>query len=225
MIKISELLHNHKLALFWWTPRYKSLKTFKTFISNVWLSGNHSIAMVEIWCFEGKQKMLFFKKWVSQNMQKGMVPWLEIYFLISKTNLEILNFVLKFRSLKIIIIIWNSYLLERSQVKTCFVWVVTQVNSKVSVQQSNLQSLQENLWKFQLKVITGTHLKLHFFLATLTKFWPALPQNSKLTTWKLYFTSWQVREAVVHLCAQERTGISYSFAKNSVSLSLVVFEK
>ena len=39
-----------------------------------------------------------------------------------------MNFVLKLRSFwkK-----WNSYLLEQSQVKTCFVWALTQTNSKV----------------------------------------------------------------------------------------------
>ena len=131
------------------------------------------------------KKSVFSKKWVSKNMQKGMVPLLKIYFFISKTNLETLSFVLKLRSF---FKKWNSYLLERSQVKTCFVWALAQANSKVSVQQSNLQSLLENLWKFQLKVITGTHPKWHFFLATLAKFQPALPQNGKSTTWKLYFT-------------------------------------
>ena len=77
-----------------------ALLHFKTFISNLWLSGNHSIAVAEIWRFEGKQKIDVFKKMGFTNMQKGMVPWLEIYFLISKTNLETFNFVLKLRSLK-----------------------------------------------------------------------------------------------------------------------------
>ena len=44
--------------------------------------------------------MHVFKKWVPQNMQKGMVPWLEIYFFISETNVETLSFVLKLSFLK-----------------------------------------------------------------------------------------------------------------------------
>ena len=44
------------------------------------------------------KNVCFQKKWVSQNMQKEMVPWLEICFFISKTNLETLNFVLKLRT-------------------------------------------------------------------------------------------------------------------------------
>ena len=177
--------------------------------------------MTEIWRFKGKQKMHVFKKWVPQNMQKGIVPWLEIYFFTSKTNVETLSFVLKLSFLKK----WNSYFLEWSQVETCFIWALTQANSIVSVQQSNLKSSWKNLWKLQHKVITGTHLKWQFFLATLSKFRPALLQNDKSTTWKLHFTSWQVSEAVVFLYGLERAGISYSFAKNSMSLSLVVLEK
>ena len=56
--------------------------------------------MTEIGRFKGKQKMHVFKKWVPQNMQKGMVPWLEIYFFISETNVETLSFVLKLSFLK-----------------------------------------------------------------------------------------------------------------------------
>ena len=60
--------------------------------------------------------MRVFKKmgFTKHAMQKGMVPWLEIYFLISKTNLETLNFVLKLRSFlkKEIHTFWNSQKLK-----------------------------------------------------------------------------------------------------------------
>ena len=130
---------------------------FKTFISNLRFSGNHSIAMTEIRCFGGKQKITCFqtkKKWVSQNTQKGMVPWLEIYFFIPKTYVKTLNFVLKLRSLKKkkkneIHTFWNGHKLKL---------VLHEHWHKLTqgCQQNNLQSPQEILWKFQLKVITRT---------------------------------------------------------------------
>ena len=60
------------------------------------------------------KKCVFSKKWVSQNMEKGMVPWLEIYFFISKTNLETLNFVLKFKKFlkNEIHTLWNGHKLK-----------------------------------------------------------------------------------------------------------------
>ena len=168
--------------------------------------------------------MRVFKKmgFTKHAMQKGMVPWLEIYLLISKTNLETLNFVLKLRSFKKkeIHTFWNGQKLKLVSYD-CMSTDTSELKGFWAAKQSSI--FTGKLVKISAQGHNWNPPEIALLLATLAKFRPALPQNGKSTTWKLYFTSWRVREVVVYLYAQEKTGISYSFAKNSMSLSVSRF--
>ena len=59
------------------------------------------------------KKIHIFKQWVSQTMQNRIVPLLKNYFFTSKTNLETMNFILKFqKKKKEIHTFWNGHKLK-----------------------------------------------------------------------------------------------------------------